>query len=81
MRFNCVGHALSEFIPDLQRAVQAGCDELIVVHTDDASNFILMGRSGLKVTLTNDNILVDGGLHFLGGLGVSLDFFVVRCWI
>lgn len=81
MRFNCVGHALSEFIPDLQRVVQARRDELIVIHADDARNFILMSRSGLEVTLTNDNILVDGGLHFLGGLGISLDFFVVSCWI
>ena len=77
MRFNCVGDALGEFVPDLEGVVEARRDELLVVHPHDARHLVLMRSRRLKVTLANDNILIDVSLHLLLRLRISLDFFVV----
>ena len=45
VRFICVRNALRELIPELQRAVKRGRDELVFVNTSDACDIGLMGRS------------------------------------
>ena len=45
VRFICIRNALCELIPELQGAVQRGCDELVFVDTSDACDVGLVGRS------------------------------------
>lgn len=82
MRFICVRNALRELIPELQRAVQRGRDELVFVDTSDACDIILMGCSRLEVSLTDNHIFVHIGFHLLHGFCL-LGFFpsVYRCWL
>ena len=77
MRFNCVGNALSELVPDLEGVVEARRDELFIVDRHDTSHFVLMSRCRLKVSLTHDNILIDIGFHFLWLLCSSLGFLIL----
>ena len=69
---------MSELVPDLEGVIEARRDELLIVNRHDPSHFVLMRRCRLKVSLTDDNILIDIGLHFLRLLSGSLGFLVLR---
>lgn len=78
MRFNCVGNALSEFIPDFERVIKARRDKLFIIDRHNASHFVLMCCCRLKVTLSDDNILVDISFLIFGFVCSSLAIFVLR---
>lgn len=45
VRFNCVRDTLGELVPDLERIVETGGDELVVIHAHQTCDFVIM-RSG-----------------------------------
>ena len=59
VRFISVAHALGELVPQLQRVVLRGSDELVCISDLDASDDILVRGLALEVSLADDHILVD----------------------
>ena len=59
VRFISVAHALGELVPQLQRVVLRGSDELVCISDLDASDDILVRGLALEISLADDHILVD----------------------
>ena len=76
VRFISVAHTLGEFVPQLQRVVLRGSDELVCVSDFDASDDVLMRGRTLKITLADHHVLVD--VRPLPRLRLPLLLFIAR---